>query len=117
MVLFERLEDEVVLLAFAAGPHSGVEDLFLDGGVLGQRFDHLADGRLARLVGGIAETFEPLEQLLDVAVLGLQEGDGVLGLRGGPARSLGGGGRCSGHRLVSPRSEVDQTCMTDGGGG
>ena len=77
VMLLEALEHLEGVLVAELGPNRGIEDLLLDLRVLGKVLDDLvADAAHLFEVGGLAR-LETMEQLLDVAMVLLQECEGV----------------------------------------
>ena len=95
VVLLERLEHHVVrVLDVLARPR--VEHLLLDRRVLRELGDHLVDELALLLRRAVTRPLEPLEQLVDLAVVGFSTAI-ASGLRGAapPARSSRAGGHSS----------------------
>ena len=70
------LHDGLVVFIFVLGrlQKCGIEDLFLDGGVHGQRIaDMVCQQLLSRLAGG----FELREPVLDLTVIGFEQCDRI----------------------------------------
>jgi hypothetical protein len=83
-VLLDRLGDHVLAVLLGLGLDRRIVGLLLDGGVDLELLDDLGDQLLLGLVGPVAGLLELAEQLLDRAVVGLDQGNGI------PARPCGG---------------------------
>ena len=78
VVLLHALEGDVLDVGHGRAGH-GIEDLLLDSGVLRELFDDAVDDVALLHVGVVAGLLEPLEQILDLAVVVLEQGDRVHG--------------------------------------
>jgi hypothetical protein len=91
VVLLDGLGDQLLAVLPGLGLDGRVVDLLLDGGVDLELLYDLPDQLLLGLVGAVACLPELAEQLLDSAVVGLDQLDGVL-CHGGASWSMGARG-------------------------
>jgi hypothetical protein len=79
VVLLDGLGDQLLAVLLGLGLDGRVVGLLLDGGVDLELLDDLLDQLLLGLVGAVARLLELAEQLLHLAVIGLDQRNGVLG--------------------------------------